>query len=147
MTPEETQIRNTYATPLRRWSVLCLVSFTMLTGYVMIDAMAPLKTLFEQRMGWNSTDYGIFTSGYGWFNIFLLMLIFGGIIGAVFLFFVLMDISAILAVGVCWIPLVFAVWFYFRFVREKPKYYFDYWLNSLFGTALRFESRSKARKK
>lgn len=80
MTPEETQIRNTYATPLRRWSVLCLVSFTMLTGYVMIDAMAPLKTLFEQRMGWNSTDYGIFTSGYGWFNIFLLMLIFGGII-------------------------------------------------------------------
>lgn len=80
MTPEETRIRNTYATPLRRWSVLCLVSFTMLTGYVMIDAMAPLKTLFEQRMGWDSTDYGIFTSGYGWFNIFLLMLIFGGII-------------------------------------------------------------------
>ena len=74
-------------------------------------------------------------------------IIFGGIIGAVFLFFVLMDISAILAVGVCWIPLVFAVWFYFRFVREKPKYYFDYWLNSLFGTALRFESRLKARKK
>ena len=74
-------------------------------------------------------------------------IIFGGIIGAVFLFFVLMDISAILAVGVCWIPLVFAVWNRYTYSREKPKYYFDYWLNSLFGTALRFESRLKARKK
>lgn len=80
MTQQEPSIRNTYATSFRRWSVLCLVSFTMLTGYVMIDVMAPLKTLFEQQMGWDSVDYGIFTSGYGWFNIFLLMLVFGGII-------------------------------------------------------------------
>ena len=78
MTQQEPPIRNTYATSFRRWSVLCLVSFTMLTGYVMIDVMAPLKTLFEQQMGWDSVDYGIFTSGYGWFNIFLLMLVFGG---------------------------------------------------------------------
>ena len=80
MTQQEPSIRNAYATSFRRWSVLCLVSFTMLTGYVMIDVMAPLKTLFEQQMGWDSVDYGIFTSGYGWFNIFLLMLVFGGII-------------------------------------------------------------------
>ena len=63
-----------------RWTVLGLVSFTMLTGYVMTDAMAPLKTMLEQQLGWDSTDYGVFTSGYGWFNIFLLMLIFGGMI-------------------------------------------------------------------
>ena len=31
-----------------RWAVLGLVSFTMLTGYVMTDAMAPLKTMLEQ---------------------------------------------------------------------------------------------------
>ena len=80
MTQKEPPIQNTYATSFRRWSVLCLVSFTMLTGYVMIDVMAPLKTLFEQQMSWDSVDYGIFTSGYGWFNIFLLMLVFGGII-------------------------------------------------------------------
>ena len=59
-------------------------------------------------------------------------IIFGGIIGAVFLFFALMDASAILAVAVSWIPLAASVWFYFRFVREKPRYYFDYWINSLF---------------
>ncbi len=28
----------------------------------------------------DSLDYGFFTSAYGWFNVFLLMLIFGGII-------------------------------------------------------------------
>lgn len=63
-----------------RWIVLALVSFTMLTGYIVSDVMAPLKTMLEQQLGWDSTDYGVFTSGYGWFNIFLLMLIFGGMI-------------------------------------------------------------------
>lgn len=66
--------------PLARWGVLTLVSFTMLTSYIVIDVMAPLKTMLEQQLGWNSADYGIFTSGYGLFNIFLLMLIFGGMV-------------------------------------------------------------------
>ena len=68
-------------------------------------------------------------------------IIFGGIIGAVFLFFALMDASAIQALAISWIPLAVSVWFYFRFVREKPRHYFDYWLNSLFGTALRLDTR------
>lgn len=63
-----------------RWTVLALVSFTMLTGYILSDVMAPLKTMLEQQLGWDSVDYGVFTSGYGLFNIFLLMLIFGGMI-------------------------------------------------------------------
>lgn len=68
-----------------RWSVLALVSFTMLTGYFLTDVMAPLKSLLELPvelggMGWDSSDYGFFTSAYGWFNVFLLMLIFGGMI-------------------------------------------------------------------
>ena len=74
-------------------------------------------------------------------------IIFGGIIGAVFLFFALMDVSAILAVAVSWIPLAASVWFYFRFVPEKPRYYFDYWLTSLFGTALRLNPRKTIRLK
>ncbi len=63
-----------------RWFVLVLVSFTMLFAYFLTDAMAPLKSMLQQQLHWSSTDYGIFTSGYGWFNVFLLMLIFGGII-------------------------------------------------------------------
>lgn len=63
-----------------RWSVLALVAFTMLCGYFITDVMAPLKNMLEKQMAWDSSDYGFFTSAYGWFNVFLLMLIFGGMI-------------------------------------------------------------------
>lgn len=61
-----------------RWTVLVLVSFTMLTGYIVSDVMSPLKTMLEQQMGWTSSDFGIYLMGYGLFNLFLFMLIFGG---------------------------------------------------------------------
>ena len=63
-----------------RWTALIVVSFTMLCGYYLADVMAPLKGLLEQQLSWNSEDYGFFTSAYGWFNVFLLFLIIGGII-------------------------------------------------------------------
>jgi MFS family permease len=63
-----------------RWTALAVVSFTMLTGYYLADVMAPLKPLLESQKGWTSTEYGFFTSAYGWFNVFLVMLIIGGII-------------------------------------------------------------------
>ncbi|OJV75576.1 MFS transporter [Proteiniphilum sp.] len=63
-----------------RWSALFIVSFTMMCGYFLTDIMAPLAGLLEGQLGWTRAEYGTFTSSYGWFNIFLLMLIFGGII-------------------------------------------------------------------
>jgi len=63
-----------------RWSALAIVSITMLCGYFLTDVMAPLKPMLEQQLGWNSSEYGFFTSAYGWFNVFLLMLIVGGIV-------------------------------------------------------------------
>lgn len=63
-----------------RWSVLAMVSFTMLCGYILTDVMSPLKPMLEEVLHWNSTEYGFFTSAYGWFNVFLFMLIIGGII-------------------------------------------------------------------
>ncbi len=63
-----------------RWSVLALIAFTMLCGYFLTDVMSPLKPMLEKELLWDSLDYGFFTSAYGWFNVFLLMLIFGGII-------------------------------------------------------------------
>ncbi len=63
-----------------RWVALVIVSFTMLCGYYLADVMAPLKGLLEQQLSWDSAEYGFFTSAYGWFNVFLFMLIFGGII-------------------------------------------------------------------
>jgi nitrate/nitrite transporter NarK len=63
-----------------RWTALAVVSFTMLCGYYLTDVMAPLKPMLEKELLWNSAEYGVFTSAYGWFNVFLLMLILGGII-------------------------------------------------------------------
>jgi len=65
---------------LARWSALGIVAFTMLAGYYITDVMAPLKGLLEQQLTWNSAEYGVFTSAYGWFNVFLIMLILGGIV-------------------------------------------------------------------
>ncbi|MEG1543140.1 MAG: MFS transporter, partial [Tannerellaceae bacterium] len=71
--------------PTARWFVLALVAFTMLCGYFITDMMAPLQDLLQTPvggggLGWSGEDYGKFTSAYGWFNVFLLMLIFGGMI-------------------------------------------------------------------
>ncbi|GHU80207.1 MFS transporter [Bacteroidia bacterium] len=63
-----------------RWTVLMIVSFTMMAAYFFYDAMAPLKGMLERTQGWSSTDYGLFTSSYSWFNVFLLMLFLGGLL-------------------------------------------------------------------
>jgi len=63
-----------------RWGVLILVSFTMMCMYYLTDAMAPLQEKLQGNLGWSASDYGLFTSGYGWFNVFLLMLVFSGMI-------------------------------------------------------------------
>ena len=60
-------------------------------------------------------------------------IIFGGIAASVLLFFVSMDVSLLLALGISWMPIAGALCFYFKFVRGKPKFYFDYVLNGLFG--------------
>jgi MFS family permease len=52
----------------------------MFCGYFLADAMSPLKPMLESQLLWDNLDYGIFTSAYGWFNVFLLMLILGGIL-------------------------------------------------------------------
>jgi nitrate/nitrite transporter NarK len=48
--------------------------------YYLTDAMAPLQERLQANLSWSASDYGLFTSGYGWFNVFLLMLVFSGMI-------------------------------------------------------------------
>ena len=63
-----------------RWGALAIVSFTMLCGYFFTEIISPLKPMLEAQLGWSSTGYGTVVSAYGWFNVFLLMLIFSGFI-------------------------------------------------------------------
>lgn len=63
-----------------RWTALAIVSITMFAGYYIADVLSPLQGLLENKLGWNAQEYGFVTSAYGWFNVFLFMLIIGGII-------------------------------------------------------------------
>ena len=63
-----------------RWGTLCLVSFTMLCSYYLTDALAPLEQRLELNLHWSASDYGLYSGGYGWFNVFLLMLVLGGML-------------------------------------------------------------------
>ena len=70
-----------------RWTALLIVSFTMMFGYFFTDVMSPLEALLTAAkedgglgLGWSSDEYGFFSGAYGYFNVFLLLLFFGGII-------------------------------------------------------------------
>lgn len=70
-----------------RWTALLIVSVTMMFGYFFTDVMSPLEPLLTAAkedgglgLGWSSDDYGFFSGAYGYFNVFLLLLFFGGII-------------------------------------------------------------------
>lgn len=71
--------------PAARWTALAIVSFTMMCTYFITDVMASLEVILttpvaEGGLGWTSSDYGFFSGAYGYINVFLLMLFFGGII-------------------------------------------------------------------
>lgn len=66
--------------PLARWSALAIVSVTMMCGYFLTDVISPLESILTTAGGWSSDDYGFFSGAYGYINVFLLMLFFGGII-------------------------------------------------------------------
>jgi len=63
-----------------RWTALLIVAFTMFAGYYLADVMSPLEQMLEEQLHWSAADYGWYTGAYGWFNVFLFFLIFGGII-------------------------------------------------------------------
>jgi MFS family permease len=75
------QIMNTLRDSKKaRWTALIFVSFAMFGAYFFNYALSPVKPMLESVLGWNSSDFGIYTSSYTWFNVFLFMLIFSGII-------------------------------------------------------------------
>ena len=66
--------------PAIRWMVLILVSFSMAANYYFYDALSPLKQYMGEKLGFSSTDYGLFISAYSVPNVFLAMAVLGGII-------------------------------------------------------------------
>lgn len=63
-----------------RWTVLIVVAFTMFCAYFITDVMSPLMDRLQLEFGWTGKEYGYFNWAYGWLNVFLFMLFFGGMI-------------------------------------------------------------------
>jgi len=63
-----------------RWTALLLASFAIFGAYYFNYALSAIKPMLESILGWNSEDFGTYTSAYAWFNVFLFMLIFSGFI-------------------------------------------------------------------
>lgn len=53
MTKQEVNLRDS---AVMRWSALGIVAFTMMAAYFVNDIMAPLKTMLESNLSWNSSD-------------------------------------------------------------------------------------------
>lgn len=80
MTVTQTIQKKLNDSPAMRWTAMAIVSFTMMCGYFITDVMAPLEDMLINDLGWTSSEYGFFSGAYGYINVFLLMLFFGGII-------------------------------------------------------------------
>ena len=63
-----------------RWTALVLASLSIFGAYYFNYALSSIKPMLESILGWNSEDFGTYTSAYAWFNVFFFMLIFSGFI-------------------------------------------------------------------
>ena len=72
-----TNLRNSAAA---RWTALILLSSMMFFAYMFVDVISPLKTMLETERGWSSGVFGAVGGSEFFLNVFVLFLIFAGII-------------------------------------------------------------------
>ncbi len=63
-----------------RWTALGILSFTMFAGYMFTEIISPLQGKLGEAYGWTGSEFGTVVSAYGWFNVFLGMLVIVGIL-------------------------------------------------------------------
>jgi MFS family permease len=66
--------------PSIRWTALVLLAFAMFCSYIFMDILSPVKDLLESTRGWDSTAFGTYAGSETFLNVFILFLIFAGII-------------------------------------------------------------------
>jgi MFS family permease len=67
-------------TPFVRWSALILIALMMFFCYMFVDVLSPLQEMFETARGWTPETYGTVVGSEYFLNVFVLFLIFAGII-------------------------------------------------------------------
>jgi MFS family permease len=66
--------------PAYRWVVLAIMSLICFAQYYIYDAITPLAGLMREQLGFSGSDYGLVVSAYSVANVFLLLLIVGGVL-------------------------------------------------------------------
>ncbi len=63
-----------------RWTALLLLALAMFCAYIFVDILSPIKDLMESQRGWSSKAFGTMQGSETFLNVFVLFLIFAGII-------------------------------------------------------------------
>lgn len=63
-----------------RWIVLAIMSLICFSQYYIYDSITPLGTLIKEQLGFSGAEYGLLFSFYAVANVFLLMLLFAGVV-------------------------------------------------------------------
>ncbi len=63
-----------------RWTMLILIALTMLFAYMFVDVLSPLQSQLAEHLGWDGKIFGAYAGSEFFANVFLLFLIFAGII-------------------------------------------------------------------
>ena len=63
-----------------RWIVLAIMSLICFAQYYIYDSITPLGTMIKEQLGFSGAEYGLLFSFYAVANVFLLMLLFAGVL-------------------------------------------------------------------
>ena len=63
-----------------RWTALVLIALMMFFAYMFVDVISPISSLLETQRGWSPDVYGTVVGSEYFLNVFVLFLIFAGII-------------------------------------------------------------------
>lgn len=63
-----------------RWAALILIALMMFFCYMFVDVLSPLQNMLETARGWTPSTYGTVVGSEYFLNVFVLFLIFAGII-------------------------------------------------------------------
>lgn len=84
-----------------RWLALVLVASMMFFGYMFVDVMAPLKSMLDPQLGWNSTVYGTYRSAEYILNVCGFLIIAGFILDKTGIRFTGILSASLMLLGAC----------------------------------------------
>lgn len=84
-----------------RWTALVLIASMMFFAYMFVDVMAPLKSLLEPQLGWNSAAYGTYRSAEYILNVCGFLIIAGFILDKMGIRFTGLLSASLMVIGAC----------------------------------------------